>query len=206
MKRYLTVLVLLLLFLTAAHSQTLDYYDTYHQESAGRALGGEHATLIWEGTVYLPKTSSADVYTDWIQYGWSPDDTLEDGSMAFHANPEVFALDILLDSYPTNNSLQDSAILVSARFEYADSSSATIPYWNADSTNLFIADGNYNHAKYGDWMYEDIPKTAGGTVDDKGWTFNLRVTRPGGCLRLVFAGVNTMDDSTRIRYRLRGEN
>jgi len=206
MKQLITIMVVLLFTLNAWAVITPEFYPTYYLEDAGRALGGEHTTLKWSGVEYLPKNVVSEQTTDWIQYGYSPNATMAAGNVEFHANPEVFTLTVWLDSYPTNDP-GDSTILSTIRFEYADSLTAVVPFWNADSSNLVVADGYYSHSQYGTWRYEDIPKTLGTTVDDKRWVYTLRVTRPGGCIRLVFGcTVDTMDDSTRVRYELSGEN
>ncbi len=204
-KRFLITLTLLLLT-TSAWATAPDFYANYWlNNNSGRYLGGEHTPLIWTGTVYLPKASVVEQTTAWIQYGYSPDATMAGGNVEFYANPEIFTLTLWLDSYPTN-AAGDSAILVAARFEYADSINAVIPFWDADSINLFLQDGRFTHPLYNAWVYEDIPRTLGTTVDNKRWVYMLRVTRPGGCMRLVFTGAVSMDDSTRVRWELRGEH
>jgi len=205
MKRLLIVLVLLLA-VSISWSATPTFYSNYWKVvNAARLLAGGNTPITWSGTVYLPKCSVAEQNTEWILYGYNSDATMTDGSPEFYMNPDVFTLTLWLDSYPTNVA-GDSAILVAARFEYADSTNAVIPFWNADSSNLFLQNGNFTHPQYGDWRYEDIPRTLGTTVDDKRWVYKLGVTRPGGCIRIVFTGAVTMDDTTRVRWELRGEN
>lgn len=185
-------------------------YPSYKSVNASVLLGGEHTPLIYSGTVYLPRASAAEQTTSWLQIGYSTDalkntDALMKSSrQVFEVNPEKFTLSIRLASYPVHAD-HDSVSLMACRFELADSTSAVIPFWNGDSTNLFMANGNYNHSFYGYWMFEEPGLNSAAILGTREWIYPLRVLR-GGYIRFVFTGSAGIDDSTAVSWTLWCEN
>lgn len=80
---------------------------------------------------------------------------------------------------------------------------AAVTYFNtgviemADSSNIFIADGNYSHAQYGNWRYEDSGRT------DISQAYAIRVFA-AAYMRLYLA--STVADTTTVTGKLRTEH
>jgi len=165
-------------------------------------LGGEHSPLKFSGIDTVLRTSSST--TNWLQIGWVDmlADNDENNVIAQRYNPEVFTLIIELD---TLWAAGDSVGLGAIRFEMAlDTTDNAI--WNADSSNLFVADGNYTHAQYGTWRFEDLTSEVF-TSNYPPYSYPLRVLH-GGFIRFVFTGYTktTFDQDVRINWTLICEN
>jgi hypothetical protein len=91
----------------------------------------------------------------------------------------------------------DCCSVTDAWFELADSSSAVIPYWAGDSSNIFINSGNYNRADYGVWTFEPD------TITTRGYDYILRALR-GGFIRFKFE--TTIQDCTIVEWTFRLEH
>lgn len=173
------------------------------------ALAGQLAPVIFTQTVYLPKASAVTQSTYWKQIGWTPSHTSAIANTSNKAivryNPDFLTATIALAPYNAGlgYAAGDSGILVAGRFEVTYDTTAA-PEWNADSSNLFIANGNYNRADYGVWTFEDIPVTLGTDLDDKKWSYPLRIIK-GAFVRFIFTGAATMDDSTAVTVTLTAE-
>lgn len=217
MKANILALVIIAVIFGLAVSESLgqtQYVPAVNLITEKEGIGGEHAPLVWTGTEYLAKNDATEQVTDWIKIGSSFYDTNLENRVTTIFNPQFFTLEINLAVHGGAAAgadgliygAGDSSTLAAARFEIADSSAAVIPFWNADSSNLFIADGNYTHSQYGTWRFEDIPKTLATTADDKGWLYPIRVLR-GSYIRFVFTGrADGGDDTTLVKWKLVGEN
>jgi len=203
MKRYFLAIVLTLLIAVTANSATSrKYYGPYRQGNTGYLLGGEHTCIIYSDSGYCCSAVGAHnpYTTDWMQI--SVDNTLADSGVGKgnqliqDANPQYFTLSVLKALYGAG----DSALITSARFELADSSSAKWPMWNSDSSNLFIASGNYSRPDYGIWTAE--PSTTAALVTR--WTkYPLRVF-DGMYIRFTFT--TTTSDTCTIKWRFKCEH
>ena len=183
-KRLLTIGVLFAIFCLAT-AQTPQVYPGYRQTNVSYLVGGEHTPLIYEGTVALAAGHGASGTSYWMQIGWTPYSIT--ANPAYEANPENFTLLLKLTTVASDT---DTVGLGLARFETAFDTSDANPIrsiWNADSTNLFIADGNYNHSLYGQWMFEDYAKARQSVsgIGTRWCSFPLRVFN-GAYIRFVF--------------------
>lgn len=174
------------------------------------ATAGQLGPVIFTQTVYLVKDDATEQSTYWKQIGWSPSHTTAAANNSNKAimpyNPDKLTATIALAPYNAGAGYGpgDSALLAAARFEITYDTTSAVE-WNADSSNLFIADGNYNRADYGVWTYENIPKTLGTDVDDKKWNCALKVLK-GAFIRFVFTGAaDDGDDSTAVTLTLSAE-
>lgn len=140
---------------------------------------GQLAPLIYTGSI----TCAGNVQdtTAWLHIGWSPSHTTNAANASNRAimryNPHEFTLSVVISSNG------DSVDLAEAWFEYAYDTTATAA-WNADSSNIFVNDGNINRADYGVWTFENIVGLET-TYDDNAWVYPLRILR-GGFIRLYF--------------------
>ena len=181
MKRVILGFVVGLFLAVAVWAQTPVFYPTYYQEQAGRALGGEHTPLVWIGSDTISSTANFGAYaTGWMQIGYSPNATAAANATVFPFNPQIFTVSIQkVHAFAT---AEDSCYLSSARFEIADSATAVVPFWNSDSSNLFIATTNYSRVDYGSWTF--LPDT----ITTMRYIYPLKVQQ-GAYIRLVFSTV-----------------
>jgi len=146
-----------------------------------RLLLGEHSQIIYSSLDTVASNTDS-VVTSWMQIGWASTGVTDSNRVYTQYNPETFTLLLNINVTATD----DSAGLGSARFETAVDTTDD-PIWNADSTNLFVADGNYTHAQYGIWMFEDITADSGSAEEERTYAYPLRVLH-GGWIRIIFFG------------------
>jgi hypothetical protein len=191
MKAFLLV-ILAVCFAATAFGQitgqdTSDKLPNTGAVSQAEAVTGQLAPLIYSWTdtlvVNTAKTSK------WKQIGWSPSTTAWQSNLqAMHYNPDKFTLTVT----PRGSAgAGDSIAVTSIRFEVCYDTTG-LACWNADSSNCFVADGNYNRSDYGVWTFEDIPAKAKAVYSARKWLYPLRVLR-GAYIRTV--AVNTWASS-----------
>jgi hypothetical protein len=159
-------------------------------------IGGEHAPLVWTGSDTISSSANFGAYTtSWMQIGSDYMETNLNNRVESIFNPENFTVSILKKhAFAT---AADSCYLSSARFEIADSSGAVIPFWNSDSSNLFIGTGNYTRSDYGSWTF--LPDT----ITTRRYVYPLRVFQ-GAYIRFVFE--SSAEDCTIVNWTLKCEN
>ncbi len=153
-------------------------------------LAGEHTPVIHSGSGLLSGAKS--LTTPWIQIGYSPSASTTDNSNIGRYNPEHFTLGLKTRC----SGLGDSARVAIAYFEEAYDTTLA-PFWNGDSSNVFIKSGNFNLADYGIWRFEVQSDTS------RSHLYPLRVLQ-GGYIRMVFE--NTTADTTSLIWSLTGEH
>ena len=114
-------------------------------------------------------------------------------------NPEFFVLQCDYNRY----NVGDTVGVESIRFETAIDTTGK-QAWNADSTNLFVADGNYNHPFYGMWMFEEVIGETAAVVDTLSYRYPLRILA-GAWVRLVFTAPSDVDDTLIVNWSLISE-
>lgn len=196
MNRIALVGLAVLLAVGAFAAPTRQEYGSRNLSNASYLIGGEHAPLIYSGSDTISSSANFGAYTtNWLQIGFAPTTQDTGNKRIFEINPEKFTLVVLKrHAYAV---AADSCYLSSARFEIADSSSATVPFWNTDSSNLFVATGNYNRTDYGAWTA--LPDT----FTERAIIYPLKVYQ-GAYIRFVFETV--AQDCTIVIWTLKGEN
>jgi len=158
---------------------------------AGNLLSGEHTPVIWSGAGVINGAGN-NYTTTWQQIGSSPfSSAVLNNNIAVY-DPEKFTLTLKLSCYGAGDSARISQAIFSMAF---DTTAAAA--WTADSTNVFIKSGNYNHPLYGQGLYEVLADTA------RRWDYPLRVVR-GGFIRFIFS--TTTSDSVNVSWTLWGEH
>ena len=203
--KFTTLILALLLAVSAYAAPTRTEYSGRNSLSTQAVLGSEHAPLIYSGSGTYSGTALGAYTTDWMQIGFSPAVTDTGNKRIVEHNGEYFTLYInLTRSYSgTYRGSNDSLSLKTARFEIADSSNATVGFWNPDSSNLFIADGNYNRTDYGIWTFEDFLQDTS-TTSTRRYVYPLKVFA-GSHIRFVF-GTTGVDDTIGVTWKLKLEN
>lgn len=108
----------------------------------------------------------------------------------------IFFLTDVYGVFTTNDSIHTSGYGGGVKISAV--TTRTNFFWNADSSNYFIKDGNFTHSQYGTWRFEDFNDSA------RVWSFPLRVLQ-GGFMRVIFASPQTLDTTT-INWSLKCEN
>lgn len=187
------------------------------------AIRGEHLPIIFTGTDTIPGAGASST-TDWMPIGWSPSIGSNQGNINNQIlstyNPEVFTLVMTLrptgDSSGTFSITNDSVGVAAIRFETAFDTAQTDIYdpratkvtanstvgivWNADSTNLFVADGNYDLDFYGTWLFEDVPKDSVSTAgSQRSRAYPLRILH-GAYVRFVYTAVGDSPDTVAVDW------
>jgi hypothetical protein len=110
--------------------------------------------------------------------------------MPFEINPRIFTSHITLKKYHlgAGGSAPDSSYVANMRFETADSTTASVGFWNADSSNLFVKSGNYNRADYGVWTFEALGGTDTAAANRR-YVMPLRVL-DGSAIRFVYTATS----------------
>lgn len=180
MKALLSV-ILALIIAVAGQAQILGQASTDKVPgvsviSEAAAIQGQLAPIIYTGTI----TCAGNVQdtTRWLQIGWSPStasQALNNRIILF--NPDYATLTVSLST------TGDSVDFNKGWFEVAYDTTA-LAGWNADSSNFFVSDGNYNRSDYGVWTFENIVGLET-TYDDNSFVYPLRVLR-GAFIRFFF--------------------
>jgi len=168
--------------------------------STKELIGGEHAPLIFSDTDTLLSADTST--THWMHIGWNTNAKSWSNKIVQAFNPEVFTFVIgLRDESDDNDATDDSVGVSDIRFETSLDTTGD-PIWNADSTNLFVADGNYTHAQYGIWMFEDIVGVdSGAAIVQREQAYPLRVLS-GAWIRFIFTARDDMVDTTFVDWSL----
>ncbi len=165
--------------------------------SAADALNGQLGPVLYTG-IDSVGSSGASHTTRWLQIGWVMRPVNQRSNQAItRFNPDQFTVTVQLDTI--TGGAGDSLNLATARFECVWDTSAN-GAWNPDSSNCFIAKGNYNRNDYGSWTFEHL-LNARATLRVRPFSYPIRVLR-GGFIRFVWAGNN---DSTKVTWTLSGE-
>jgi|GEM_PF-1181609 len=158
-RKTITILSMLALVITG-------YCQTEVQlpnRSGGDYLTGKHFPLIYTGEGLI-KGSSNHFNTPWCQVGFSPSAVDSDNRNVGLFNQEVFTVSLKLGCYGSG----DSAHVSTAFFKCAYDTTMQ-PLWNADTSNVFIGDGNFSHDQYGFWRFESLEDTS------KVWFYSIKV-------------------------------
>ena len=190
------IIALLLLAAVANAAPTRKEYGGRNSIPVQSLIGSEHSPLIYSGSDTISSSANFGTYTtDWLQIGFSPNVSDTGNRRVVEHNGEFFTLSLLKKH--AFAVAADCCSVTDAWFETADSSGAVIPYWNADSANVFIDSGNYNRSDYGTWTFEPD------TITTHGYDYALKVLR-GGYIRFNFA--TTIQDCTIVEWQLRLEH
>jgi len=166
------------------------YWDANHaMRKTAELLGGEHYNILWTGSGII-KGSAHPCTTAYIQIAPVYGITGANADTLANFSPTRFTLTLKITCYGAG----DSAMISQANFSVAYDTTLG-PAWVADSTNVFIKSGNYNHPLYGQGLYEVLADTA------RRWDYPLRIYRPG-YIRFIF--ITTTDDSCNVSWRLSG--
>ena len=181
MVRILSILMILAL-VSSGFTQTAVQLPN---RSAGVLIAGEHFPVIYDADGKIQ--GAADSYTtSWYQVGYSPSADLADNHNIGIYNPEVFTVGVKLSCYGAG----DSARVSQAHIECALDTTSQ-PFWNGDSSNMFIDNGCYSHDQYGSWRFEALSDTS------RRWLYPIRVV-VGGYLRLVFE--SDIEDTCNVEW------
>lgn len=197
MKRYVVFIGSLFILLFCGLSPvSLDYSPDYGIKSVGLSQGGVRTWLEWNGSCLVGGSISADT-TEWFQISPLPKRSASSNSLIYDVNPKVFTLYLELRKYGSG----DSISLGNCRFEYQVNSDSSWGFWNGDSSNQFISVNATSSPLYSLWVFQS-PKTSANLVSI---AIPLRVVS-GGYLRLLFTKNTSVQDTTRVIWRLWGGN
>ena len=165
---------------------------------------GTHKPLVYEfqtGAVAGDTLDSAGtVTTQWVQIGVSPLLPTSYDKTIINYNPEIFTVVLILDTLQEDNgNVPDSVGVKQILFELALDTTETAAT-AMDSTHIFLKDGNYNHLKYGDWMYEDILGTLAQWRDKPVW-MNIRVPC-GAFIRFKLTHPSALSANLGVKFTL----
>lgn len=188
MKKLIPILICAVLFGAASFTQSA---PPLPNRDAGLFLAGEHFPLILNGQGEI-FGAAHPCTTIWVQTGYSPDADVSDNQNVAVFNPEVFTLGVKISCF----SVGDSAKISEARFECAYDTTLS-SFWNADSSNIFLEEGNFAHIDYGNWRFEALDDTS------RRWLYPLKIM-VGGYVRFIFA--SDIEDTCSVDWILTGEN
>jgi len=154
---------------------------------AGDLLVGEHYPVLYTGQGLIRGTAHPCT-TAWLQVGYSPSASEADNRNIGIFNPEVFTIGMKLSTWGNG----DSAQVQAARFECAYDTSAS-PFWNSDSSNLFVTSDAFDHPDYGQWRFEPLSNTS------RRWLFPARLLI-GGYVRLILE--SEIGDTCQVDWSL----
>lgn len=198
-------LIALLVASVAFGAPTRREYGSRNSLPVQALHGSEHAPLVYSSSGTMSGTALGAYTTDWLQIGYTHNVSDTGNKRVVEHNPEKFTLFVTLArSYSGDyRATDDTLAMVTARFEIADSSNANVGFWNPDSSNLFIANGNINRADYGVWTYEDFYQDTSSTATRR-YVYPLKVLA-GSHIRFVF-GSAAVGDTTSVSWQLKCEN
>lgn len=197
MKAFILILGLLWIALFCGLSPVdLSYSHDYGIKSVGMSQGGVRTWLEWSGNCLVGGNISSDT-SGWFQISPVPKRPAGDNSLLYDINPKVFTLYLDLRKYGSG----DSIALGNCRFEYQVSPDSSWGFWNGDSSNQFLSVNASNSTLYSLWVFQS-PKTNANLVS---LVVPLRVVS-GGYLRFIFTKNPTVQDTTRVNWKLWGGN